>query len=84
MSFIPLLAPNSPQRIAFRLRPGCTRRMVALHYGEDRTGQGTIDGIPDRFTIRVVILAWLAAAAAMCWVLMELGILPYDEPPDGD
>ena len=56
--------------------------MAALHYGEDRTGQGMIDGIPNWFTIQVVILAWLAAAAAMCWVLMELGILPYDQPPD--
>jgi hypothetical protein len=58
--------------------------MVALHYDEDRTRPGMIDGILNWFTIRVVILAWLAAAAAMCWVLRELGVLPRDEPPDGD
>jgi hypothetical protein len=58
--------------------------MVALHYGEDRTGQGIIGGIPNWFTIPVVILARLAAPAAMCWVLRELGSLPHDEPPDGD
>ena len=68
----------------FRGRTDYAGRMGGLYYGETEQRQSMIDGIPNWFTIPVGILAWIGAAAAMCWVLRELGLFPHDEPPDED
>jgi uncharacterized membrane protein AbrB (regulator of aidB expression) len=43
-----------------------------------------IDGFPNWFTILVMVLAVIAGAVAIGWMLREFGVIPHDEPPDHD
>jgi hypothetical protein len=41
-----------------------------------------MEGIPDWFTIPVMLAAWLAVAAGFRWVLRELGAFGNEPPED--